>query len=353
MQVLLQCRPGFENEAIEEVAERFLNAKGKSTVLEQGDGFILLDALGPRSLYAQLHWKEWCFVRQWWIVHQILAFSVEDRLTLVRESLHTLASQTLGDLTEKPGLLMEWPDTNDGRALTQNLELLAKSLPWDEESDSDTRLAAFFPDKKRCFVGIATDRSAPWPMGIPRLRFPSGAPSRSTLKLAEAFEAFLSPREQELLLAPGQHAVDLGAAPGGWTYQLVIRGMQVQAVDNGPLKGDVASHPAVQHLKIDGFRFRPKRPVDWLVCDMVEQPRRVAELVRDWFLQGWVRHAIFNLKLQPGKRFAEVRMCQTLLLDGLADAGLRGRLLTRQLYHDREEVTLYLRLEGNAHTKTW
>lgn len=353
MQVLIQCRPGFEKEAIEEVAERFLSAKGKTSVIEQGDGFVLLDAFAPRSLYAQLHWKEWCFVRQWWIVHSLLRFGTEDRIKQIRETMESLSQTAFEAMNEKPGLLVEWPDTNDGRALTQNLEILAKSLPWDEDSESDQRLAVFFPDKKRCFVGIANERSAPWPMGIPRLRFPSGAPSRSTLKLAEAFEVFLSPREHEILLAPGQHAVDLGAAPGGWTYQLVIRGMQVQAVDNGPLKGEVASHPAVQHLRHDGFRFRPKRPVDWLVCDMVEQPRRVAELVRDWFLQGWVRHAIFNLKLQPGKRFAEVRMCQNLILDSLAEAGLRGRLLTRQLYHDREEVTLYLRLEGSAHSKTW
>lgn len=31
------------------------------------------------------------------------------------------------------------------------------------------------------------------------------------------------------------YAVDLGACPGGWTYQLVKRNMWVSSVDNGPM----------------------------------------------------------------------------------------------------------------------
>ena len=98
----------------------------------------------------------------------------------------------------------------------------------------------------------------------------SDAPSRSYLKLAGAFEVFLNRKEQALWLKPQMTAFDLGAAPGGWTWQLVQRGLKVTAVDNGPLKGAAASHPAIRHLRQDGFKFRPQRPVDWLVCDMVE-----------------------------------------------------------------------------------
>ena len=38
----------------------------------------------------------------------------------------------------------------------------------------------------------------------------------------------------------------------------------------------------VEHIRADGFHFRPQRTVDWLVCDMVEQPARIATLVGDW-----------------------------------------------------------------------
>ena len=36
-------------------------------------------------------------------------------------------------------------------------------------------------------------------------------------------------------------------------------------------KRQVMATEMVQHLKADGFTWRPQRPVDWMVCDMVEQ----------------------------------------------------------------------------------
>jgi 23S rRNA (cytidine2498-2'-O)-methyltransferase len=100
----------------------------------------------------------------------------------------------------------------------------------------------------------------------------------------------------------------------------------------------------VDHLRADGFRYRPQKPVDWLVCDMVEQPRRVAALMAEWLATGQCRHAIFNLKLPMKKRHDEVQLCLGLVADALAAAGKRGELRARQLYHDREEITVFARV---------
>ena len=137
-------------------------------------------------------------------------------------------------------------------------------------------------------------------------------------------------------------AVDLGAAPGGWTWQLAQRGLHVTAVDNGPLKGAVDDDPLVTHVREDGLRWRPRRPVDWLVCDIVEQPVRIAELIAHWIADGAARRAIFNLKLPMKKRYDEVRRCEQRIGEILARATTRYTLRVRQLYHDREEVTGYL-----------
>jgi 23S rRNA (cytidine2498-2'-O)-methyltransferase len=72
-------------------------------------------------------------------------------------------------------------------------------------------------------------------MGIPRLRMPRSAPSRATLKLEEAWHHFISAEEWDQRLPPGMRSVDLGAAPGGWTWQLAQRGMFVEAIDNGSM----------------------------------------------------------------------------------------------------------------------
>ena len=71
---------------------------------------------------------------------------------------------------------------------------------------------------------------------------------------------------------------------------------------------------------------------------MVEQPRRVAERMATWFREGWCRHAVFNLKLPMKKRWDETRLCLALVAAG------RRRPLhvrARQLYHDREEITVF------------
>ncbi len=46
---------------------------------------------------------------------------------------------------------------------------------------------------------------------------------------------FIPADEWDERLANGMYAVDLGACPGGWTYQLVKRNMWVSSVDNGPM----------------------------------------------------------------------------------------------------------------------
>jgi len=249
-------------------------------------------------------------------------------------------------------LLLEYPDTNEGKQLSslcRRLEPLLRdalrAAQWLSAEDDLRlpRLHVVFTSRQEACVGTSVPAwNSMWPMGIPRLKMPRDVPSRSTLKLAEAFGAFLTDGEQLRLLRPGLRAVDLGAAPGGWTWQLAHRGVRVTSVDNGPLKGSVADDPLVTHLREDGLTWRPRRPVDWLVCDIVLQPIRIAELVARWIADGAARRAIFNLKLPMKKRYDEVQRCTRRMREITEEAGLSVDLRIRQLYHDREEVTGYL-----------
>ncbi|MGB8518105.1 MAG: 23S rRNA (cytidine(2498)-2'-O)-methyltransferase RlmM, partial [Gallionella sp.] len=136
--------------------------------------------------------------------------------------------------------------------------------------------------------------------------------------------------------------VDLGAAPGGWTWQMVKRGIRVAAVDNGPMKGVLAKHALVEHLKQDGFKFAPRKAVDWLICDMVEKPAKVAELMGNWFVSGWCKHAIFNLKLPMKQRLGAVDSALGGIKKRLDEEGINYKMSAKQLYHDREEITVFL-----------
>jgi len=256
-------------------------------------------------------------------------------------------------------LRIEMPDTNEGKALSglaraiesrlapilRDRGLLADVERIGTES-AQANLHILLTDGGHAYVGASVPPWASrWTMGIPRLRMPGGAPSRSTLKLAEAIVTFLGDRHSELLRA-GMRAVDLGAAPGGWTWQLAHRGVRVTAVDNGPLKGSIVDDPLVTHLRVDGLTFLPKRPVDWMTCDIVEQPGRIAQLVARWIGEGHARHAIFNLKLPMKKRYDEVQRCSAIITETLDRARVRHRLALRQLYHDRDEVTGFVERLG-------
>ncbi len=105
--------------------------------------------------------------------------------------------------------------------------------------------------------------------------------------------------------------------------------------------GAVRSDPLVLHVQADGLKYRPRRPVDWMVCDIIEKPSRIAALVADWIAAGHCRRTIFNLKLPMKKRYDEVRRCEALIGGALDRGRHRYSLRFKQLYHDREEVTGY------------
>ncbi len=88
------------------------------------------------------------------------------------------------------------------------------------------------------------------------------------------------------------------------------------------------------HRRADGFKFVPPNSVDWLVCDMVEQPLRIARLVADWLAKGWARRALINLKLPMRQRYLELERCLALFAT--------HEVRCKQLYHDREEVTVLI-----------
>lgn len=209
------------------------------------------------------------------------------------------------------------------------------------------RLDLILPDFERLIVGeTLPGQRAAFPGGRPRLRLPASAPSRSTLKLEEAFLTLLNDKERGRWLAPGMTAVDLGASPGGWTFHLVGRGMLVTAVDNGPMNAALMKSGQVDHVRSDGFVWVPERPCDWMVCDIVDKPRRTVDMVGRWFQHGHCRASVFNLKLPMKKRLEEWRLCRQRLEKALAGAAGSFDIRAKQLYHDREEITVMVLPRG-------
>jgi 23S rRNA (cytidine2498-2'-O)-methyltransferase len=134
----------------------------------------------------------------------------------------------------------------------------------------------------------------PWPAGRAAVASERAPPSRAYRKLVEAW-AWLGawPRA-------GETCVDLGSAPGGWALTAAARGARVIAVDRAPPAAAVLRHPGVTFVRGSAFAYEPPGPVDWLLCDVICEPRRTIELVARWMERASCRAVVATLKFKGG-----------------------------------------------------
>lgn len=321
------CRAGFEAELLAEVT-----ALGVDAAIHAETAPALVKLSGPApallALCQRLRAAPPVFARD--VLPVLAVCTALPRGNRIQPLLDALGGQRFASVE------VIAPDTPDAGPLAPMLKAVAGGLSAALDPASSQQLRVIFADTATAALGrVEAGLSADAPGGIVRLKFPAAAPSRSTLKLEEALLTLLTPAEREARLKPGMRAVDLGSSPGGWTYQLVRRHLKVTAVDNGRMDAALMSSGMVNHLRADAFGYRPSQPVDWLLCDVIESPRRIAALMADWFQRGDTRAAIFNLKLPGRERQVELARCLALLR---AVPGLSLRV--RHLYHDREEVTV-------------
>lgn len=351
-QILLYCRQGFEKECAGEIQDKAADVEvyGFPRV-EKNTGYVLFECYqqgDAEKLLKTLPLSSLIFARQMVAVVGCLSdLDPGDRISPI------LAFG--GELPKCGDLRVETPDTAQAKELLKfcrkftvplRQALRKRGVLLAKENPKKPVLHVCFTAPGCCFVGYSlTNNNSPHYMGIHRLKFPPEAPSRSTLKLEEAFHAFIPREEWDERLAPGMWAVDLGACPGGWTYQLVKRSMFVHAVDNGAMAESLMETGQVKHHAVDGFKFEPPRKnVYWLVCDMIEKPYRVAQLMGEWLIAGWAKETIFNLKLPMSRRYEQVKDDLQNLKIFLIENGVKFEMQAKHLYHDREEVTVHIRV---------
>ena len=168
-------------------------------------------------------------------------------------------------------------------------------------------------------------KTSPWPNGACRfLEDRSGPPSRAYLKLWEACTVFgASPQA-------GQHCLDLGAAPGGWTWAIAQCGADVLAIDRAPLAESVAAMPGVTQRRENAFVLLPESmpPVDWLFSDVIAYPSRLLALVERWIDSRRAARIVATLKFQGATDHGTAE----------AFAAIPGGRLVH-LFHNKHELT--------------
>lgn len=189
-------------------------------------------------------------------------------------------------------------------------------------------------------VGISTARQnlSDWAGGMRRFAREEGRISRSEFKLLEAVELF------SIVLPERGTALDLGAAPGGWTRILRQLGQYVTAVDPASLDPRLDGEKAVRHRRMTAQEFLREEPdrFDIVVNDMRMDAADSARLMVS-FASRLYRHgvALMTLKLPEGEGASATLARVNVALDTLRTAyTIVG---ARQLFHNRSEITVALR----------
>lgn len=197
--VVLLCRPGFEKECAAEITDK----AGKREIfgfarVKENAGYVIYECYQPEDgekLISELPFSSLIFARQWFVVGELLQhLPPEDRITPIVGMLQ--------GVVEKGGeLRVEVADTNESKELMKfcrkftvplRAALRDAGVLTNYETPKRPVVHVFFIAPGCCYTGYSfAHNNSPFYMGIPRLKFPSDAPSRSTLKLEEALHVFI------------------------------------------------------------------------------------------------------------------------------------------------------------------
>ena len=156
--------------------------------------------------------------------------------------------------------------------------------------------------------------------------------SRAEFKLKEAIEYF------NIDLKKIKNALDIGAAPGGWTKVLANLGVKVIAVDNADIDKELLSNKNVIHIKKRADKIEAsdlgKTKFDLLLIDVNANPEISANIALGFAkeLTGGA-HLILTIKFVDGNIDKHIKKVQEILKDEYSSIKLK------KLPHNRMEIT--------------
>ncbi|MDR2902564.1 MAG: methyltransferase domain-containing protein [Lactobacillales bacterium] len=242
--------------------------------------------------------------------------------------------QTKSDMLIHLDFVQFDPNYSKADFLKSFIKVLSKKVSINPKKA--TRAISMLVFKNMLYMGISDieDNLNSWPLGKCRYqKFPYPI-CRAGFKIAEAVDTFgIDIKQYKTVL-------DLGAAPGGWTEQLLDMGLNVTAVDPAEMDSRVKRQKNFTHYaKLAQDFFKTNKTVfDMIVNDMRMDVAPSAELMlqaADFLRPDGV--AVMTLKLRPKNSLAQVRA-------GIDILSQKYDLVAgRQLFYNRDEVTLVLK----------
>lgn len=197
-------------------------------------------------------------------------------------------------------------------------------------------IISVFLTRRECYIGLGTESEnlSSYNGGMVMFAKTDDIISRAEYKLLETFEVF------GIDVVNFRTAIDLGAAPGGWTKVLADRGLKVLAVDPANLDERLLENENVAHYKMlaEDFLKRYETKVDVLVNDMKIDVLKTCDIMNT--MSEGLAHdgiAIVTFKLPQKNQMGKI-------LDGIKILKDKYKILyKKQLFNNRSEITLVMK----------
>ncbi|MUT67334.1 SAM-dependent methyltransferase [Paenibacillus sp. NEAU-GSW1] len=325
---------GYSPYAIEEL--RRLLPDMKATQLVAGEVFIFDTSLDREAAIHAVHSERPAFLRHMQPIDRVIAIhgdadDLQELSETARRAALILEDKRVSIHLRKVKATKYPYSAADTKAL---LDAVLEEMGAESSLQQPDVIMAIYAGESELYIGYGSpsDMLSDWPGGAVRFQREKGQISRAKFKLLEA------EREFGLDYSAYRNALDVGAAPGGWTSLLLERGVRVTAVDPGEMHPSLANHPMLTCLKRNAadVKFQPGS-FDLLVCDMSWSPMQMCKLVLD-LEPSLAPHAtaVVTVKLMHRKPLQTIREVK----ERLSTAFVIEQ--SRQLFHNREEITLHL-----------
>ena len=333
-QWICTANTGFAPYAMEEMRRRFEGISNRQ--LAAGEVFLADIPLEREVVIRAIAADEPIFLRHIHSVDRTLAVtgSADDLEALSeiarRQAGYFRGRRTAVHVRKAGGSLFPY-QTADVKAL---IDAVLTEEGAEAEMKEPERILSLYAAAETLYVGWGTpaEQLSDWPGGAVRFQREEGQISRAKFKLLEAERAF------GLDYGAYRSALDIGAAPGGWTSLLLERGLPVTAVDPAELHPTLLGHPNLVYKKANAGDVSFKSGAfDLLVCDMSWSPMGMVKLVleqADAVAAGGT--AVITVKLMHRKPLQTIRDVIARLQPAFS------LVKAKQLFHNRDEITLYL-----------
>lgn len=266
--------PGFKEELINEL--QLANVK----ILEQKDRLVCSAPTSLQPLWSQCTWKNPVWIE---------ISSIAD------------ASQKLKKLSS---LWMNYDFHLHRRSILIQEKLLRLSpKPLTYLKPPPSKIFGAWTLWSESLLLASAETSSVLPLGLAQFQEDKSLPSRAYLKLWELFTLHEPPPLAQ------QRVIDLGSAPGGWTWVLANLDCQVISVDKAKLDERLLKRKNVERLKKDAFSLEPETvgAVDVVFSDIICEPQRLYDLTQKWIASGLCKKLICTIKFKGATDFAMIQ----------------------------------------------